>query len=251
MARVLTNEASLRDRRKALQRETALIERIRRYEVRLGLLLLTAGLLLWRLRGSAGLLWAALALLFLHVGHLLKQRENDRDANSLRIGAAGEHLLAQALADAFPDDTWVWNDLVVRVGRRQAQIDHLVATPKGLFVVETKTWGGRIAGDADAPSWSLQGRRDRQPRTVRNPLRQNRRQAAILRELLAAHELDWPDVVALVALLAPGSDVRLRGDPEGLCRGVDATLEAIRGHASRRAYAEDDRLRLDGLLRRR
>ncbi len=251
MARILSSEASLSDRRKTLAREAALIGRIRRYECLLGLVLLAAGLLLWWLRGSTGLLWAAFLLLFLHVGHLLKQRENDRDATLLRIGAEGEHAMAHALAEGFQDDTWVWNDLVVGLGRRQAQIDHLVATPQGLFVVETKNWGGRITGDADAPTWGLQGRRDRHPRTVRNPLHQNRRQAAILRGLLAAHELDWPDVVALVALPAARTEVQVRGDPAGLCRGVDATLEAIRRHVPRRTYTEDDRLKLDALLRRR
>ncbi len=248
MARTLHREASLSERQKVMAHETAWIARLHRIEGWVGGLLFAAGLVVWARTNSTGLLWAGLVLLFLHVGHRLKQQEHLRDAASLRIGAGGEHSMAAALETELPDDVLVWNDLVVRQGRDQAQIDHLVATPQGLFVIETKTWGRRVTGDANAPTWSLQGARDRRPRRVKNPLRQNRRQAAVLRALLAAQALDWPDVVPLVALLVRSPAVRIDGAADGLCLGVTATLEAIRAHRPRRTYSPDDLRKLEQVL---
>lgn len=51
------------------------------------------------------------------------------------------------------------------------QVDHLYLTPKGIQVIETKNYGGRIFGNAQDKSWTQRiGRRSVR---VGNPLRQN------------------------------------------------------------------------------
>lgn|GEM_PF-6491429 len=67
-------------------------------------------------------------------------------------GDSGESAVSRALA-RLPD-TWLWiDDLVLRHGRNQHQIDHVAIGPNGVFVIETKHWRGRLQGENDA--WRL------------------------------------------------------------------------------------------------
>lgn len=62
------------------------------------------------------------------------------------------------------------------------QIDHIVVSEWGIFVIETKTYSGWIFGDAKSPQWSVSHfkRKDR----FQNPLRQNYKHLATLAECL-------------------------------------------------------------------
>lgn len=63
-------------------------------------------------------------------------------------GWAGEKLVAHALKQYFPKGTVIFNDLYFHNGRRSCQIDHLVVSPDGIFVIETKNYLGLVYGDA-------------------------------------------------------------------------------------------------------
>ncbi len=65
-----------------------------------------------------------------------------------KIGARGEARVTKVLEN-FPDDWVVLNDIVVD----GAQIDHILACPKGIFTIETKNYGGRVYGDANKSRW--------------------------------------------------------------------------------------------------
>lgn len=62
------------------------------------------------------------------------------------------------------------------------QIDHIVVSQWGVFVIETKTYSGWIFGDARSPQWTVSHfrRKDR----FQNPLRQNYKHLATLSECL-------------------------------------------------------------------
>ena len=62
------------------------------------------------------------------------------------------------------------------------QIDHIIVSQWGVFVIETKTYSGWIFGDAKSPQWTVTHfrRRDR----FQNPLRQNYKHLATLSECL-------------------------------------------------------------------
>ncbi|MBN3785694.1 NERD domain-containing protein [Burkholderia sp. Ac-20353] len=66
-----------------------------------------------------------------------------------------------------------------------AEVDHLVVTPFGIFVIETKNWSGRIAPGADATSL-LCHLPDGKLEERRSPLAQNRTKVAFLRAMLPA-----------------------------------------------------------------
>jgi hypothetical protein len=62
------------------------------------------------------------------------------DPVSLRNGIRGEERVASVLAELEPAGFQVLHDL--DVGRGNA--DHVVVGPTGVFVIETKDWGGRF-----------------------------------------------------------------------------------------------------------
>ena len=64
-----------------------------------------------------------------------------------------------------------FHDLTLPSGRGNTQIDHVVLSPYGVFVIETKNYSGWIYGDRDSRVWTqtLYGTKYQ----FQNPLRQN------------------------------------------------------------------------------
>lgn len=75
--------------------------------------------------------------------------EADRRA-ALEIGEAGEELVSRLLASQLPETFTLINNL--KVSGLRSDIDHLVAGPTGLFVLETKNLDGTIDRQLDG-SW--------------------------------------------------------------------------------------------------
>lgn len=101
-------------------------------------------------------------------------------------GNYGEFKLASVL-DALPDEFHVINDILLDTTKRKklrngqivkcgqetsTQLDHIIVTPYGIFVVETKNHKGMIFGDMNGTVWT-QVLRGRQHYTFYNPLKQN------------------------------------------------------------------------------
>jgi hypothetical protein len=88
-----------------------------------------------------------------------------------RLGEAA--VAAGALRNLKKDGYRVFNDLVLarRDGRGTTQIDHVIASHHGIFVVETKNYDGWIFGDVESRYWTqiLRGKKSR----FQNPLHQN------------------------------------------------------------------------------
>jgi hypothetical protein len=79
-----------------------------------------------------------------------------------------------------------FHDVIVPTRNGTAQIDHLLVSPYGLFIVETKNLKGWIFGSEDQAKWtqSLYGKSF----SFQNPLRQTYRQKKVLSEFLQIEE---------------------------------------------------------------
>lgn len=89
---------------------------------------------------------------------------------STRIGELGEHKINIQL-DQLPKDCKTLSDLLLPNPKSRtgyAQIDHVVISPYGLFVIETKNYNGEIKGGRTDQQWSLSNRYK-----MYNPLKQN------------------------------------------------------------------------------
>lgn len=70
------------------------------------------------------------------------------------IGASGEARVASVLADLPCEDYWVFNDLLIRDRDYTTQVDHLIISRYGVFVIETKNYHGKIYGNGNSEFWT-------------------------------------------------------------------------------------------------
>ena len=69
-------------------------------------------------------------------------------------GKIGEKGVAVTLSFLPKDEYVVLNDLMFKNGCRTAQIDHIVISVHGIFVVETKNYKGWIFGNSNKDYWT-------------------------------------------------------------------------------------------------
>lgn len=85
------------------------------------------------------------------------------------------------------------NNITIPTANGTTQIDHVVVSKYGIFVIETKNMKGWIFGDEKSPQWTqnLYGRKFR----FQNPLRQNYRHIRALAEFLELDDTHLHSVV--------------------------------------------------------
>lgn len=136
-----------------------------------------------------------LLLLFAVVALLLADRGYKRgystpkqwwweQADNVRKGIAGENAVSRILS-RLPQDYRVFNNVLLNnpLGGT-SQIDHIVVSPFGVFVIETKNFGGKVYGSEKARRWKeyFRGKGYK----FYNPVRQNNTHIAVLKENLAS-----------------------------------------------------------------
>ncbi|WP_170367822.1 nuclease-related domain-containing protein [Ruegeria arenilitoris] len=90
-----------------------------------------------------------------------------------RKGARGERRVHSALTSVLNEkDYQVLSDLTLPVAGGTTQIDHLLISRYGIFVIETKNMSGWIFGSSDQRNWT-QVLKGGKRRSFQNPLRQN------------------------------------------------------------------------------
>jgi hypothetical protein len=109
-------------------------------------------------------------------------------------GFIGEKKTRMAL-EALPDGYVVLHDLLLRSEGRTSQIDHMVISRHGVFVIETKAHDGWICGGERSEYWTqVLGKKKTK---FYNPVRQNRTHVQALKNTLVRYgDLPyWPVVV--------------------------------------------------------
>lgn len=89
------------------------------------------------------------------------------------VGKRGETYVTNQIAAFTSLDDYVLANLLVPTKYRTQEIDTVIVSTKGVFVIETKTWKGTIKGKASEDQWTqILGRGDI-IHQHRNPLMQN------------------------------------------------------------------------------
>ena len=103
-------------------------------------------------------------------------------------GFIGEKTVSAILLMLDQDKYKVINDVVIKVDGKTSQIDHVVVSNYGIFVIETKNYSGWIYGDDYSQYWTqvIYKRKEK----LYNPVRQNYGHVQTLKHHLA----DYPDV---------------------------------------------------------
>ncbi|HUW57228.1 MAG TPA: nuclease-related domain-containing protein [Planctomycetota bacterium] len=104
-------------------------------------------------------------------------------------------------------------DVTIPHNGGSTQIDHVIVSPYGIFVVETKNWKGAIYGRQDEAYWTVKlgGKTYRK----QNPLRQNYAHTKTLSEILGLPESKFKSVI----VLGPDADFK-KERPENVSIGA-------------------------------
>lgn len=154
-------------------------------------------------------------------------------------GRAGEKLVAYALKISFPKGTIIFNDLYFHNGKRSCQIDHLVVSPTGIFVIETKNYLGLVYGDAldNNIRRRVLGRRYKSY----NPAKQNERHLDYLKENLFVVG-SKADALRSIVVFAAFTRLQLKHNPGNI--GTLRQLPAMIKRYSRPKLLSNDECRL-------
>lgn len=94
------------------------------------------------------------------------------------------------------------------------QIDHIIISKFGIFVIETKNMSGWIFGDQYSQTWTQT--KNKQKYKFQNPLRQNHKHIKVLKNILAIDESKIFSIIAFVG------DAKLKTElPENVTVGSD------------------------------
>lgn len=112
------------------------------------------------------------------------------------IGDYGEKMVSLFLEDLDCEDYRVYNDLLVRNGNYTTQVDHVVISRYGVFVLETKNVHGKVYGSGNAEFWKQYLPDDgyksygfTQEHQLRNPIWQNDGHIKTLRRLVFGNDV--------------------------------------------------------------
>jgi hypothetical protein len=111
-----------------------------------------------------------------------KQGRSKRKIASTRIGELGEHKINIQL-DQLPKECKYLSDILIVNSKSKtgySQTDHVVITPYGLFVIETKNYNGEIKGNKIDKYWTVSNRFK-----MYNPFMQNYGHIKALEQILS------------------------------------------------------------------
>ncbi len=106
-----------------------------------------------------------------------------------RRGKAGENRVARILKKLPSEKYRIINDILIKNSHGTTQIDHVVLSEYGIFVIETKNYSGWIYGGEHSEEWTKNVYGNKYQ--FRNPLKQNFAHVKALMEVLEITSQDW------------------------------------------------------------
>jgi len=108
-------------------------------------------------------------------------------------GKIGEYIVSFILNRLPKEKYIIINDIMLNTENGTTQIDHIVLSKYGIFVIETKNYKGWIYGDEYADKWTqnLFGRKYQ----FMNPIKQNYKHVKALEKLLSIEENKFITIV--------------------------------------------------------
>ena len=124
-------------------------------------------------------------------------------------GWAGEMLLHYYLKNKLDKKQYiVLHDIMLPTAEGvTTQIDHIVVSQWGVFVIETKSYSGSIYGKASEPQWTAKYNPRQKGFSFQNPIRQNYKHIATLSECLGIDQLYFKTIIAFSGAAKFGKDM--------------------------------------------
>ena len=109
-------------------------------------------------------------------------------------GFIGERLVANTLRKLPVNEYKVFNNISLKTDRGSSQIDHVVVSKYGIFVMETKRYSGWIHGNEKSQYWTQSIYKKK--KKFRNPIKQNWSHIFALKQSLSFYkDLKYHNIV--------------------------------------------------------
>ena len=110
----------------------------------------------------------------------------------LKTGLQGEKM-TQNILKTLPNSYQIISNITIEFEGKRSEIDNLILSPRGIVIIETKNYKGILEGSVDDIDWkytktSAQG--NNYTTTVKNPLKQVKRQTYILSQILKENNIE-------------------------------------------------------------
>lgn len=115
-------------------------------------------------------------------------------------GSKGEYHVYKKLNRIFRNkNCYVFNDILIKHNGDSTQIDHVVLSQHGVFVIETKNYSGWIFGSESSKNWTKVMFKNKY--AFQNPIRQNYKHVLILQHILG---LNYNKFISIVVFTGSG-----------------------------------------------
>ena len=149
-----------------------------------------------------------------------------------RAGRRGEEVATDIISRVLTDDDILLTNVRISFEGSRSEVDNLIINSHGVFIIEAKNYVGELVGGLDDYEWKKYKTTpggDIYCKTVKNPIKQVKRQIYILSHILRQHKLDvWVD--GYVILLEKNSPV----DDDMILESLSDIDKAIHGLGSNR-----------------
>ena len=139
------------------------------------------------------ILLVLLIILYL-IFNINKIELKNRDIKSKRIaGEIGENKAALIIAQMIDKNDVLLRNVSVTYEGKETELDNVIISKRGLFIIEVKNYNGELEGDEESYEWNkYKFTRDDKVylKTVRNPIKQVKRQIYILGNYLRYYGID-------------------------------------------------------------
>ena len=135
------------------------------------------------------IIFASIIILILLIAIVVAKKGNKRfiESQQKQAGRRGEIIARQVIQEILRDDDILLNNVKLYADNKQAEADNIIINSRGIFIFEVKNLRGTLLGDEDTYDW-LQikdaGYGNAYQKTVKNPIKQVKRQIYILSKLL-------------------------------------------------------------------
>lgn len=110
-----------------------------------------------------------------------------------RFGARGEEAIERLITSTLTSNDRYFTNMEVFADGKRAELDNIIVNSYGVFIIEAKSYKGRLVGTADDYEWQKYHTTDAgnvYQKTVKNPIPQVKRQVYILHKFLEANGLN-------------------------------------------------------------
>jgi len=137
-------------------------------------------------------------------------------------GRRGESKVNAGITRRLDQETYrLFKNVTFPIRDETTQVDHLIVSPYGIFVIETKNMSGWIFGSADRARWTQVIYRFKQG--FQNPIYQNEVHVRAVRDLLGLHPESVHNVVVFV-----GHSTFKTPMPPGVLQGISELANFVR-----------------------